>query len=79
MSINQVFINAARKGAELGNVGQMCPGCAFKPGTEANNDTDFIENAAMAMAAGCGFHCHMEDKECTGFRYARNYMDSIED
>lgn len=78
MLINNLFINAARKGAKMGFLGRMCNGCAFKPGTEANDDDEFIETSAMHMASGCGFKCHLEDKECTGFRYAKRYMDSIE-
>jgi hypothetical protein len=79
MPLNEVFIEAARKGAMLASAGKMCSGCAFRPDTEANNDKEFIETAAMQMAHGCGFKCHMIEQDCIGFKYMKQYMNSIED
>lgn len=79
MALNQLFIDAARKGAALAPAGKMCSGCAFRPNTEANNDEEFIETATMQMAHGCGFKCHLINQECIGFRYAKQFMNSIED
>lgn len=58
---------------------KMCSGCAFRPGTDANNDDDFIEMAAMQIAHGCNFKCHMVERDCVGFKYMKQYMDSIDD
>lgn len=79
MAINQLFIDAARKGAAMAPGDKMCSGCAFRPGTEANRDGEFIEFAASQIAHGCGFKCHIKDQECVGFKYMKQYMDSIED
>lgn len=79
MPLNKLFIDAARKGAVLAPGDKMCAGCAFRPGTEANSDEEFIEMAAAQIAQGCNFKCHLIDQDCVGFKYMKQYMDSIED
>lgn len=74
----------ARKGAQLGNCGKMCSGCAFNPNQV--HDEDYLlaaEDAAFQLAWEGEFHCHTEDHKdagtpCVGFAYARQYLRSLE-
>lgn len=71
--IGKLLTLLAKRGAERskGKHGKMCNGCAFKEGTEANNDQ--IVFTAADCISGCPhlFHCHEhEDQKCVGYLYA---------
>jgi hypothetical protein len=87
MSLKELIANAALKGAGMKHqesFGRMCDDCAFKKGTEANNDEIAVQDAADCLAFTGTFNCHtggLEDagRPCSGFLYARQYTDSIHD
>lgn len=74
----------AQNGATIKNIGSMCDDCAFKKGSDANNDKD-----AVAAAANClwddgppHFNCHTADftdagKPCVGYQYAMQYLKNM--
>lgn len=75
----------AQKGAAFGDCGRMCNDCAFKKGTEANNEEYTTAMAAQAVAFEMSkFVCHKEDKgklmrldiPCVGFLYAKQYFEN---
>lgn len=73
----------AKKGAAMGAGGKMCNDCAFKKGSEANNDEDAVEAAVHCILHGAQFNCHTipgvdAGRKCAGFEYAMKYLDSIE-
>lgn len=87
MLLNEMISEDAKKGAALGifkdPTMKMCHDCAFKKGTEANNDPNAVQAAVDAMSS-CGmfgFNCHNEFLEdagrpCIGFLYAKQYYES---
>ncbi len=84
LELKNVLSKAAQRGAALGpDQGKMCKDCAFRSGSDANNDEDAVE-AAMQCLAGCAtFNCHTKEFEdagcrCAGFLYAAQYMASSE-
>lgn len=70
------IVDAAKEGAkvaiELGcEPGKMCNGCAFKAGTEANNDPIVVEAMKCLFEPGRQFMCHeREDEQCAGWKNA---------
>lgn len=77
-----ILSDAAKKGAKIGNCGRMCNDCAFKSGTDANNDVAAVEAAIYALCGGAIFHCHNPDftdagTVCAGYKYALQYFDSL--
>lgn len=87
MPLNELIATAAQRGAAINPChGKMCNDCAFKPGTDANND-DAAVNAAMDCLVGFGkFNCHKEQgaelvdagKPCAGFLYAKQYYEKMD-
>ena len=80
MKLNEVLVIQAQKGAAYGSLGKMCSDCAFRNGTEANNDPTAVEGAAACLASGGQFNCHTKNltdagKPCMGFLYARQYFE----
>jgi hypothetical protein len=81
---------AARKGAELKQLDpsvKMCNDCAFKKGTDANNDPEAVEAAFNCLAYFGEFNCHHTDQSgdfkdaghpCAGYLYAKKLMDHID-
>lgn len=75
----------ARKGAALGDCGKMCSDCAFKhPQPPTQDYYDAVDGAMAVLVMGGKFNCHTEDhedagRECVGYAYCKQYMDSIED
>jgi len=77
MAEKDIISEWARQGVELtkGKHGKFCNDCAFKKGTEANNDEN-IAIAAMECVAykQQSFHCHTDEFKdngvCKGFLYA---------
>lgn len=72
----------AKDGAAHGDCGRMCNDCAFKKGTDANNDPYVASAALECVVYEMGkFVCHHEDNgkfirldiPCAGFKYAQQY------
>ncbi len=84
--LSKCIVKWARMGAlkTKGKFGKMCNGCAFKRGTEANDEDHNVE-AAIGCLMGMGkFHCHLHgpdgklqdaEKPCVGFQYADAHMN----
>ena len=71
--VAKMIIEWAKKGAEItnGKYGKMCSSCAFKKGTEANNDEIVIDAANCVAGSPHPFHCHeLELNKCRGYLYA---------
>lgn len=87
MPLNELISEAAKKGAMINPcLGKMCTDCAFKKGTDANNDEDAV-NAAMECIAGndIKFHCHtmkdgklVDNGPCAGYLFAKIYFDKMD-
>lgn len=88
MPLNEIIATAARKGAEINPChGKMCNDCAFKIGTDANNEEHTV-CVAMDCLVGSGvkFHCHRAEngdlvdagRPCAGFLYAKIYYDKMD-
>lgn len=92
----ELLNQAAIKGARLGNtatIGEMCHDCAFRLGSDANNDEAAVNAAADCLAFGATFNCHIDVKDqkgniidridrqkiCAGFAYAKQYVARFED
>lgn len=82
METSELLANAAQSGAALGiDCGKMCNDCAFKVGTEANNDGIATEGAFGCIMSDGDFYCHTPEfqkgeKVCAGFLYAKKYFIS---
>lgn len=85
MTPSELIASWAKKGATLGvDCGRMCDDCAFKSGTEANNDEYLMENVAYGAMQNPDaiFYCHKtsdhgilidKTKVCAGFMYAKEF------
>jgi len=75
--IAQMIVKCARKGAEKATLlgcepHKMCNGCAFKPGTEANEDPVVIDALKCLFEPGKRFMCHeKEGEQCSGYLNAQ--------
>ena len=85
VSDNELIADWAKKGAAFGDCGRMCNDCAFRKGTEANNEEYTAAMAAQAVVYEMSkFVCHKEDDgkfirldiPCAGFQYARQYFEN---
>lgn len=86
MSISNKVAEWAKKGAQLGDCGRMCNDCAFKKGTDANQDQATIENFTYwfdLTSPDAKFYCHHnlpegvlidKSKVCAGFLYVQQYF-----
>lgn len=75
----------AKKGAALGiDHGRMCAECAFRKGSVAQEEPHNVEGAMQALAWEGTFNCHppgeLKDAgiPCSGFLYAKAYLESKE-
>lgn len=84
--LNEILSEWARRGAAKlkGKHGRMCNGCAFRKGTEANNEEHNVQAAAQCLMGTGRFHCHLHgldgelkdaEKPCAGFLYADELMN----
>ena len=70
----------AQRGAASGiDCGKMCNDCAFKAGSDANNDDAATESALQSLQWDGHFNCHTSNFEnagvsCAGFLYAKHYV-----
>jgi len=80
MNLSTFLSNAAIKGAAIKPITEvkMCTDCAFKTGTNPNNDEDFIDGLSGSMCMGAVLSCHIENKVCAGFLYAKRYFETFE-
>ena len=70
----QAIVLYAKRGASKKN-GRMCEGCAFIPNTMANDSLVTVEDALDCIYyQDKKFMCHLEDKVCTGFLNASDYI-----
>lgn len=81
--LSETLAEAARKGAEIKNLGKMCSDCAFRPQPNINGYDDAVLKAMECLAYYQTFNCHTPDyknagKVCTGFLYAKQYYDQLE-
>ena len=80
----EMLATAARNGASLGvDCGKMCGDCAFRVGSDANNDGVATEAALQCLMSEGQFNCHTSDfqnagKPCAGFLYAQQWFKSPE-
>ena len=59
--------------------GKMCSDCAFRTGTDANNDVAATEGAISCLQWDGMFNCHTGNfsdagQPCAGFLYAKKYL-----
>jgi hypothetical protein len=82
--INIQIAEYAKEGAKIGpDLGKMCSTCAFKLNSDANLEPHNAEAAMQCLAYYMAFNCHKKeggDKgcECIGFKYAKRYLESLE-
>lgn len=91
---NELIAGFAKRGAQYGDCGRMCSGCAFKAGAIANGEEWNTERAASLLqrisfkGPHIGqFNCHKpgtyenQGNVCTGFKYALQglYMKAYSD
>lgn len=85
-NLNIIIAEWARRGAKISKSkhGKMCGGCAFKVGTEANNEPHNVEAAAQCLVGMGKFNCHKHgpdgelkdgEKPCVGFLYAEEFSN----
>lgn len=87
--LKELLSEYAKKGAAIYTFKdptmKMCHDCAFKKGTEANDDENAVQAATDSLAS-CGmfgFNCHSDfgedaGKPCVGFLYAQQYFDNLD-
>lgn len=80
--MNVHFCNLAKRGAQIKNLGPMCHDCAFRPGTEPNNDEHTVMMVEDRLLWEGQFNCHITDapdhnQPCIGFLYAMQYFESL--
>lgn len=80
--IGEVLCNMAKKGAQIKNLGPMCNDCAFRPGTDPNNDEITMGIVEGQLLWEGQFNCHITDapdhnQACIGFLYATQYLESL--
>lgn len=91
MPLNELLAFAAIEGAKKWPkdtpLPKMCNDCAFKKGTDANNDETAVEGAGNCLSFYGTFNCHRmegdemidEGKPCAGFLFAKLQMESTPD
>ena len=84
MEESLLLTEAARKGAMKGNCGRMCNDCAFRTGSDANNDLNAVYAALDSLMREAEFHCHTPDfkdtgRMCAGFLYAKLHLQGTPD
>lgn len=81
---NEIMAVWARAGAALfPGLGKMCKDCAFRAGSDANNDEAAVEAAESCLIADGAFNCHTGEfkdagRPCAGFIYASKYLTTPE-
>lgn len=82
MPLNELLARAAIRGAQIKQIpeAKMCSDCAFKKGTDANNDQDAVQAAADCLVFSGKFNCHKKDfqnaeKPCAGFLMQNNFTN----
>lgn len=75
----EFLVNLAKFGGECKG---MCKDCAFRQGSEANNDEKAVEAAHEAIFRNIPFHCHTPDfkpldKICAGYASAMKYVSTL--
>lgn len=86
---NEIASDWAQKGAKesKGAHGRMCDQCAFRKGSEANNEEHNVGKALTCLTGEGKFNCHDHDatgklidagRPCAGFLYAQHHITKIE-
>ena len=75
----EFLVNLAKFGGECKG---MCKDCAFREGSEANNDEKAVEAAHEAIFEKIPFHCHTSDfkpldKICAGYISAMKFVSTL--
>jgi hypothetical protein len=83
MELKSFLAGIAIKGAAHGGKWKMCRDCAFKAGTEANEDYEATQAAMQALVSGASFNCHTNSFQdagcaCAGYLYALQYFSAID-
>lgn len=82
-SLQRFLHDAMRKGVKYGDCGRMCDDCAFKLGSDANNDEAALVAIETQLLSGGGFNCHTPEftdagRPCVGYLYAMQHFDYLD-